>query len=89
MSCNRTEPPHDKTNKTACALSENLDQPGHAPRFCYEAAHINFSQPHFCLTVQEHSQSQEYMAATKGLAKKVLPKHVPKLAGNATAYVTK
>ena len=23
------EPPHDKTNKEACAPSEDLDQPGH------------------------------------------------------------
>ena len=25
------EPPHDKTNKTACAPSEDTDQPGHPP----------------------------------------------------------
>ena len=25
------EPPHDKTNKMACAPSEDLDQPGHLP----------------------------------------------------------
>ena len=25
------EPPHDKTNKMACAPSEDLDQPGHPP----------------------------------------------------------
>ena len=25
------EPPHDKTNKVACAPSENSDQPGHPP----------------------------------------------------------
>ena len=25
------EPPHDKTNKMACALSEDSDQPGHPP----------------------------------------------------------
>ena len=25
------EPPHDKTNKTACAPSEDSDQPGHLP----------------------------------------------------------
>ena len=25
------EPPHDKTNKMACAHSEDLDQPGHLP----------------------------------------------------------
>ena len=25
------EPPHDKTNKMACAPSENSDQPGHSP----------------------------------------------------------
>ena len=25
------EPPHDKTNKMACALSEDSDQPGHQP----------------------------------------------------------
>ena len=25
------EPPHDKTNKMACALSEDSDQPGHLP----------------------------------------------------------
>ena len=25
------EPQHDKTNKTACALSEDSDQPGHPP----------------------------------------------------------
>ena len=25
------EPPHDKTNKMACALSKNSDQPGHPP----------------------------------------------------------
>ena len=24
-----TEPPHDKTNKLACAPSEDSDQPGH------------------------------------------------------------
>ena len=24
--------PHDKTNKMACALSKDSDQPGHAPR---------------------------------------------------------
>ena len=27
----RIEPPHDKTNKMACAPSEDLDQPGHLP----------------------------------------------------------
>ena len=27
----RFEPPHDKTNKTICAHSENSDQPGHPP----------------------------------------------------------
>ena len=26
------EPPHDKTNKMACAPSEDSDQPGHLPR---------------------------------------------------------
>ena len=26
------EPPHDKTNKMACAPSEDSDQPGHPPR---------------------------------------------------------
>ena len=26
-----SEPPHDKTNKMACAPSENSDQPGHPP----------------------------------------------------------
>ena len=26
-----TEPPHDKTSKTAYTLSEDLDQPGHLP----------------------------------------------------------
>ena len=25
------EPPHDKTNKVACAPSEDSDQPGHPP----------------------------------------------------------
>ena len=25
------EPPHDKTNKKACAASEDSDQPGHPP----------------------------------------------------------
>ena len=25
------EPPHDKTNKMACAPSEDTDQPGHPP----------------------------------------------------------
>ena len=25
------EPPHDKTNKMACAPSEDSDQPGHPP----------------------------------------------------------
>ena len=25
------EPPHDKTNKVACAPSEDSDQPGHLP----------------------------------------------------------
>ena len=25
------EPPHDKTNKIACAPSEDSDQPGHPP----------------------------------------------------------
>ena len=25
------EPPHDKTNKMACAPSEDSDQPGHLP----------------------------------------------------------
>ena len=25
------EPPHDKSNKMACALSEDSDQPGHPP----------------------------------------------------------
>ena len=28
---NRNEPPHDKTNKMACAPSEDSDQPGHPP----------------------------------------------------------
>ena len=26
-----SEPPHDKTNKMACAPSEDSDQPGHPP----------------------------------------------------------
>ena len=26
------EPPHDKTNKMACAPNEDSDQPGHPPR---------------------------------------------------------
>ena len=25
------EPPHDKTNKMACAASDDSDQPGHPP----------------------------------------------------------
>ena len=29
---NVNEPPHDKTNKVACAPSEDSDQPGHSPR---------------------------------------------------------
>ena len=29
--CASIEPPHDKTNKTACAPSEDSDQPGHPP----------------------------------------------------------
>ena len=28
---NINEPPHDKTNKTACLPSEDSDQPGHLP----------------------------------------------------------
>ena len=38
----RFEPPHDKTNKMACAPSEDSDQPGHPPfcKFCHEAAHL-------------------------------------------------
>ena len=28
----KIEPPHDKTNKMACAPSEDSDQPGHPPR---------------------------------------------------------
>ena len=28
----RNEPPRDKTNKVACAPSEDSDQPGHPPR---------------------------------------------------------
>ena len=27
----KIEPPHDKTNKITCALSEDSDQPGHPP----------------------------------------------------------
>ena len=27
----KKEPPHDKTNKVACAPSEDSDQPGHPP----------------------------------------------------------
>ena len=27
----KNEPPHDKTNKMACAPSEDSDQPGHSP----------------------------------------------------------
>ena len=27
----KMEPPHDKTNKVACAPSEDSDQPGHPP----------------------------------------------------------
>ena len=30
-SCLRFELPHGKTNKVACALSEDSDQPGHPP----------------------------------------------------------
>ena len=29
---NKSEPPHDKTNKMACAPSEDSDHPGHPPR---------------------------------------------------------
>ena len=29
--CDTIEPPHDKTNKVACAPSEDADQPGHPP----------------------------------------------------------
>ena len=31
MSVHSNEPPHDKTNKMACAPSEESDQPGHPP----------------------------------------------------------
>ena len=31
QSCKVFEPPHDKTNKMACAPSEDSDQPGHSP----------------------------------------------------------
>ena len=47
------EPHHDKTNKMACSLSKDSDQPGHAQAdlsfrwahmpfcwFCHDAAHI-------------------------------------------------
>ena len=38
------EPPQDKTNKMACAPSENSDQPGHPQQsfcwVCHEAAHL-------------------------------------------------
>ena len=39
------EPPHDKTNKMACAPSEDSDQPGRTCHFVgfvmsHEAAHI-------------------------------------------------
>ena len=30
-SVNGIEPPHDKSNKMACAPSEDSDQPGHPP----------------------------------------------------------
>ena len=36
---NTFEPPHDKTNKMACAPSEDSDQPGHPPS--HEAAHLS------------------------------------------------
>ena len=29
--CHLYEPPHDKTNKMACAPNEDSDQPGHLP----------------------------------------------------------
>ena len=29
------EPPHDKTNKMACAPSEDSDQPGHPPSLIF------------------------------------------------------
>ena len=38
------EPHHDKTNKVACVLSDDSDQPGHPQSFCWfchEAAHFS------------------------------------------------
>ena len=36
MSCSSSfEPPHDKTNKMACAPSEDSDQPGHQPSLVF------------------------------------------------------
>ena len=32
------EPPHDKTNKMACAPSEDSDQPGHPPNLITESS---------------------------------------------------
>ena len=38
---NKTEPPHDETNKMACAPSEDSDQPGHPPsRISVFAVHM-------------------------------------------------
>ena len=40
---NRLEPPYDKTNKVACAPSEDSDQPGHPPSLIWVfAVRINF-----------------------------------------------
>ena len=35
------EPPHDKTNKMACAPNKDLDQPGHLPSLISLSCDLN------------------------------------------------
>ena len=71
---NIIEPPHDKTNRVACAPSEDSDQPGHPLRlsesslgaqsfcwFCHEVAHMY----NFKLHKNQFVYKQLYEAATK------------------------
>ena len=39
------EPPHDKTNKVACAPSEDSDQPGHPPNLSLRCPHVESLGP--------------------------------------------
>ena len=57
------EPPHDKTNKMACAPSEDSDQPGHPPSLIrvFACAQLVAKEPSFLHVDSEDSDQTKRM----------------------------